>query len=169
MTAVRYRRADLLLDYGRAAFGIGASGAVLAWVPTAPAVTVVAVGFIALFGAFAVRTALRGLARYEVTEDAIIETGLRTIILPWQSLEGLSLRYYAPRRKRMHGWMSLTLSGGGRKIGVDSTLPEFEHIAGLAARWAGRNRIALGEVTLSNLAALGLDRAAGGSASGTPA
>jgi hypothetical protein len=162
VTIIRYRRADLLLDYGRAAFGMCVAGAVLVWVPTAPVVAVAAGGLAALFAVFGVRTALRDLARYEVTEEAITETGWRTVTLPWPSLQGMNLRYYAPRRKRTQGWMSLSISGGGRRIGVDSTLPGFERIAGLAARWAGRNGVALGEVTLSNLAALGLDRSGAG-------
>lgn len=151
--ALRYRRSDLLLDYGRAALGAGLSGAVLA-VPTAPAVSVVAGGLTALFGVFAVRTAARQIARYELSPDGITEIGWRTVALRWSDIDGLKLRYYAPRRKKATGWMALTLRAGPRRLSLDSTLPEFEQVAALAIASARRNGLELDDITVGNLAAL---------------
>lgn len=153
--ALRYRRSDLLLDYGRAALGAGLSGAVLT-VPTAPAVSVVAGGLTALFGVFAVRTAARQITRYELSLDGIAEIGWRTVTLHWSELDALKLRYYAPRRKKVTGWMALSLRGGGRRLSLDSTLPEFEQVAALAVAAARRNRLELDDITVGNLAALDL-------------
>ena len=52
---LRYRRSDILLDYGRAALGASLSGAVLA-AQASPAVVATAGGLTALFAVFAVRT-----------------------------------------------------------------------------------------------------------------
>lgn len=153
--ALRYRRSDLLLDYGRAALGAGLSGAVLA-VPTAPAISVVAGGLTALFGVFAVRTAARQITRYELSGAGIAEIGWRTVALHWSELDALKLRYYAPRRKNATGWMALSLRGGGRRLSLDSTLPEFEQVAALAVAAARRNGLELDDITVGNLAALDL-------------
>jgi len=154
-TALRYRQTDLLLDYGRAALGAGLSGAVLV-AQTPPAVAAVAGGLTALFGAFALRTAARQIARYEVSPTCIAATGWRRVALDWAELDCLRLRYYAPRRKRAKGWVTLSLSARGRRLSLDSTLPEFEHVASLAAAAAHRNGVTLDDITLGNLAAMDL-------------
>lgn len=154
-TALRYRRTDLLLDYGRAALGAGLSGAVLV-AQTPPAVVAVASGLTALFGIFALRTVTRQITRYVVSPTGIAAIGWRKVALDWAELDRLRLRYYAPRRKRAKGWMTLSLNAGGRRLSVDSTLPEFEHVAALAAAAAHRNGLPLDDTTLGNLAAMGL-------------
>jgi hypothetical protein len=154
-TALRYRRTDLLLDYGRAALGAGLSGAVLV-AQTPPAVAAVASGLTALFGVFALRTATRQITRYVVSPTGIAAIGWRKVALDWAELDRLRLRYYAARRKRAKGWMTLSLNAGGRRLSVDSTLPEFEHVAALAAAAAHRNGLPLDDTTLGNLAAMDL-------------
>jgi hypothetical protein len=153
--ALRYRRSDLMLDYGRAALGAGLSGAVLA-APTAPAVGIVAGGLTLLFAVFALRTAARQITRYELSPSGIAEVGWRRNALDWSRLDGFKLRYYAPRRKRAKGWMTLGLAAGGRRLTLDSTLPEFDGVASLALAAARRNRVELDDVTLGNLAAIEL-------------
>ncbi len=153
--ALRYRRSDLLLDYGRAVLGVGLSGAVLA-APTAPAVAAVAAGLAALFGVLALRTAARQITRYELSPAGIAELGWRAVALDWSELDGFRLRYYAPRRKRAKGWMALSLRAGRRRLSLDSTLPEFEQVAALALAAARRNSLDLDEITVGNLAALDL-------------
>ncbi len=156
--ALRYRRSDLLLDYGRAAIGAGLSGAVLA-APTAPPVALAAGGLTLLFGVFALRTAARQLTRYELSPDGIAEIGWRTVALDWSELDGVKLRYYAPRRKRAKGWMALSLRAGRRRLALDSTLPDIDRVAALAIAAARRNRLDLDEITAGNLVALDLPHA----------
>jgi hypothetical protein len=153
--AIRYRRSDLLLDYGRAALGAGFSGAVLA-APTAPAVSMVAGGLAALFGIFALRTAARQVTRYELSARGISEFGWRKVSLNWDELDGLKLRYYAPRRKRANGWMALSLCAPGRRLSIDSTLPGFEEVVALAVAAARRNALEIDDITIGNLAAMEL-------------
>ena len=162
MTAeLRYRRSDLLLDYGRAALGAGLSGAVLA-APTAPAVGMVAGGLTLLFAVFALRTAARQVTRFELSASGIAEVGWRRTHLDWSQLDGFKLRYYAPRRKRAKGWMTLSLRARGRRLALDSTLPDFDRVASLAVAAARRNGVELDDVTIGNLAAIepGTDTAA---------
>ena len=162
MTAeLRYRRSDLLLDYGRAALGAGISGAVLA-APTALAVGMVAGGLMLLFAVFALRTAARQITRFELSASGIVEVGWRRNALDWSRLDGFKLRYYAPRRKRAKGWMTLRLGAGGRRLTLDSTLPDFDGVASLALAAARRNGVELDDITLGNLTAIepGTDAAA---------
>lgn len=149
---LRYRRSDILLDYGRAALGASLSGAVLA-AQASPAVVATAGGLTALFAVFAVRTVLRQIVRYEVSPSGIAANGWRQVRLEWAKLDRLKLRYYAPRRKRAKGWMTLTMRASGQQLSVDSTLPEFEHIAVLAVAAAQQNGVMLDDFTIGNLAA----------------
>jgi hypothetical protein len=52
--------------------------------------------------------------------------------------------------------MELTLAGTGTRMRLDSTLGDFQAIVRAAVGAAERRRLALGESTLSNLAALGI-------------
>ncbi len=152
-SGLRYRRSDILLDYGRAALGASLSGAVLA-AQASPAVAMAAGGLTALFGVFAVRTVLRQIMRYDVSSSGIVATGWRQVRLEWAKLDRLKLRYYAPRRKRAKGWMTLTLGASGQRLSLDSTLPEFERIAALAVAAAQQNGVVFDDFTMGNLAAL---------------
>ena len=152
-TGLRYRRTDILLDYGRAALGASLSGAVLA-AQASPWVATAAAGLVALFGVFAVRTVLRQIMRFEVSSSGIAATGWRRVSLDWAKLDRLRLRYYAPRRKRAKGWMTLALRASGQRLSVDSTLPDFEQIAAMAIMAARQNGVVLDDFTIGNLAAL---------------
>ena len=160
VNALRYRRIDLNLDYGRAAAGLVMSGAILVLVPAGIAVTLALGSLALLFAVFGVRTALRDTTCYEVTDAGIAETGWRRVTLAWSDLDGLGLRYYAPRRNAAKGWMTLALEGRGTRLSLDSSLPGFERIAALAATAARANGVELGPVTVSNLTALGFDAGA---------
>jgi hypothetical protein len=160
VNALRYRRIDLNLDYGRAAAGLVMSGAILVFVPAGIAVTMVLGSLALLFAVFGVRTALHDTTCYEVTDAGIAETGWRRVALAWSDLDGLGLRYYAPRRNAAKGWMTLALEARGTHLSIDSSLPGFERIAALAAAAARANGVVLGPVTVSNLTALGFDAGA---------
>ena len=152
-SGLRYRRSDILLDYGRAALGASLSGAVLA-AQASPGVAMAAGGLTALFAVFAVRTVLRQIIRYEVSPSAIVAKGWRQVRVEWAKLDRLKLRYYAPRRKRAKGWMTLTMHASGQRLSLDSTLPGFDRIAALAVAAAQQNGVVLDDFTIGNLAAL---------------
>ena len=96
--------------------------------------------------------------------DLMLATGCRigeVLALRWSDLDRVKLRYYSTRRNRSRGWMTLKLGTGWTTISVDSTIDGFDAIAGRAARAITDNGIGVDEVTLANLAALGLTADAG--------
>lgn len=144
----------LLADYGRGAVGAGVSGLFWALSPVALYSMLVFGGLTALFLLFILRTALRQRQRIESFDAGIGIVG--SLPLAWRDLDGMRLRYYAVRRNKGRGWMTLTLDAGGRRLSIDSTLDGFDDIAAKAAAAARANRLPLNETTLANMAALGL-------------
>ncbi len=154
----RYPTRTLLADYGRGTVGAGISGTFWALSPVALYSMVLFGGLTALFLLFVLRTALRHRMRIVSDIDGIGVAGGAPLL--WREVEDMRLRYYAPRRTRnskgQPGWMTLKLRAGGRKLTLDSTLDGFDEIATRANQAAAVNRLDLGEVTRTNLAALGL-------------
>jgi hypothetical protein len=143
-------------------------------------------GFVAwLFGVcavvfllFGLRTALRAVTNFELTDTALTRSYAggfwRTErAVAWQGLERFRLRFFPARRDRSKGWMELTLGDGAARVRLDSTLVGFDAIVRMAAGAASRRGVPLSESTLGNLAALGIvvDRVEGGygAGQGTPA
>ena len=126
-------------------------------------------GFVAwLFGVcavvfllFGIRTLLRSVTNYELTDTGLTRSygpgfGRTERVLAWQGLTRLRLRFFPAKRDRSQGWMELTLAGSDTRMRLDSTLGDFDAIVRAAVGAAERQRLALGESTLSNLAALGI-------------
>jgi hypothetical protein len=156
MSIHRYSLQDLLPDYLRGGAGliIGAGGWLLA--PGMLHVVVIFGGLTVLFLLFTMRTVARQYTRIEMTDDAIISAGTRRRTLRWSDLDRVKLRYYSTRRNRSSGWMTLRLARGWTAISVDSNIDGFDAIAARAARAIIESRAAADDVTLANLAALGL-------------
>jgi len=150
----RYPTNALLADYGRGVVGAGISGLFWALSPVAIFSIVLFGGLTGLFLLFVLRTAMRQRLRVESSDMGIGAVGSAPIA--WRDLDDLRLRYYAPRRNKGKGWMTLNLRGGGAKLAIDSTLEGFDDIAARAARAARDRGLALNDTTLANLAALGL-------------
>lgn len=166
MSAHRYPWPALRGDYLRAGAGLTLTGLPLAVVPdSAIAVSILAV-LVALFAAFALRTVLKHVSRYESDGDAL----RRTILLPagpplpglgprrvvWDELAELRLRFFSTRRDRTEGWMQLTLKSPGGRLSIESSVEGFDGIARRAAQAAARNGIALSDASAGNFAALGI-------------
>jgi len=151
----RYPVRTLLADYGRGAVGAVLCGTFWALSPLAIYSVLVFGGLTALFLLFILRTAMRHRQRIEVSDIGIGTVG-RTP-LAWRELDGLKLRYYATRRGKGPGWMSLSMTAGGRRLSLDSTIEGFDEIAARAAEAARERGLALSHTTLANLAGLGLD------------
>ena len=89
------------------------------------------------------------------------EEGLRSEPWPrkaiaWNRLEEMALRYYSTRRKRKDGWMTLTLKSGKHRIDIESSLPHFTAIVARAAHAAKEANIALDQITVENMTAIGV-------------
>jgi hypothetical protein len=156
MSIHRYSLANLLPDYLRGGAGliIGAGGWLLA--PGALHIIVIFGGLTVLFLLFTMRTVARQYTRIEMTDDAIISDGARRLTLHWSDLDHVKLRYYSTRRNRSGGWMTLKLTSGRAAISLDSNIDGFDAIAARTARTLIENRATADDVTLANLAALGL-------------
>lgn len=156
MSAHRYSLQSLLGDYWRSAVGLIVAVGGLLLAPSTPHVFVICGGLTALFLLFTMRTIARQYSRIEMTDDAITHLGMRHTQLRWSDLDRVKLRYYSTRRNRAAGWMTLKLSSGRTGFAVDSNIDGFDAIAARAARAIIENRITADDVTLANLAALGL-------------
>lgn len=157
----RYPRPAILGDLARAGIGFvlclgaalvaGFSGFV-AWLFGVCAV---------VFFLFGLRTLLRSVTNYELTDTGLTRSyasgfGKAERVLAWDGLTKLRLRFFPAKRDRSQGWMELALAGSGTRMRLDSTLGDFDAIVRAAVGAAERRGLALGESTLSNLAALGI-------------
>ncbi len=158
-TVLAYPAGAVVRDYLRAGAGMALAGIPLLAVPTIPVFTWLLAAAVVVFAVYGVRTVGRHLTRIEVSERAIGP-------IAWQELTEVRLTYYPSRRDRTDGWMQMTLSGGGRRLSVDSRLAGFDALAARASAMAAANGRPLDAATVDNLAALGI--AANGGA-GTPA
>ena len=150
----RYPLAALLPDYGRGLIGAALSGGAWSLAPAAPAAIVIFGGLTGLFLVFTMRNVWRHRMRVALDAETMAVDGMRNRSLAWRDLSGLRLRYYATRRNRQGGWMTLQLRAGRTSIALDSSLTGFSDIVARAIAAARRNGVALDAVTLANLAAL---------------
>ena len=157
----RYPLAALLPDYGRGLIGAALSGGAWSLAPAAPAAIVIFGGLTGLFLVFTMRNAWRHRMRVTLDGEALAVDGVRRRTVAWRELSGLRLRYYATRRNRQGGWMTLQLKAGRTRIALDSSLTGFPDIVARAVQAARQNAVALDAVTIANLEALDRGEAAG--------
>ena len=150
----RYPLAALLPDYGRGLLGTALSGGAWSLAPAAPAAIVIFGGLTGLFLVFTIRNVWRHRMRVRLGGDGLAVDGMRNRAVAWRDLSGLRLRYYATRRNRQGGWMTLQLRAGSARVALDSSLTGFPRIVAAAVGAAHENGVALDAVTLANLAAL---------------
>jgi hypothetical protein len=150
----RYPLAALLPDYGRGLVGTVLSGGAWSLAPAAPAAIVIFGGLTGLFLVFTIRNVWRHRMRITLGSDGLVVAVLRNRMMAWRDLTGLRLRYYATRRNRQGGWMTLQLRAGSARIALDSSLTGFSAIVAQALRAARQNDLPLDAVTLANLQAL---------------
>ena len=143
-------------DYLRAAAGLVPTGAILATVSVGSVAAVVLGGFAAIFGAFAVRTALRHGTQLEVDETELRASGLSHATISWERLDRMKLAFYSTRRDRKSGWMQLELRAGRTRLSLDSRLDGFDRLVRQAATVAAERGLEISAATVANLQALGI-------------
>jgi hypothetical protein len=151
-----YPTSAMVGDYLRAAAGLGPTLFILASVSLGEVATAVLAGFAVIFGAFAIRTALRHGTSLEMDETGLRAAGLRRAVIPWGELDRVKLAYYSTRRDRKSGWMQLQLRAGRARLSLDSRLDGFDQLARQAARVATERGLTLSDATAANLQALGI-------------
>jgi len=155
-TRFTYPASAMIGDYLRAAAGLVPAAAIFVTVSTGGVAAVVLGGFAAIFGAFAVRTALRHGTSLELSATELRATGLRQAVIPWAQLDRMKLAYYSTRRDRKSGWMQLELGAGRARLSLDSRLDGFDRLVRHAATAASERDLELSEATAANLQALGI-------------
>lgn len=156
MIRFAYPTSAMLGDYARAAAGLVPTAAALAAVPVDLTAAIVLGAFAAVFGAFGLRTALRHGTSIEVTDTALIASGLRSAAIRWNELDRMRLAYYSTRRDRREGWMQLDLRSGWSRLMIDSRIEGFTELVRVSAKAAERRGLALDAATSVNLEALGI-------------
>ncbi|HYC05896.1 MAG TPA: hypothetical protein VED40_21570 [Azospirillaceae bacterium] len=109
----------------------------------------------ALFAAYEARTLLRQATTYRLDVEGIAARGPFGKPIKWAELSDVKLDYYSTRKDRKEGWMQLTLTGGGKRLALESSLDGFDRVAALAAEAATENRLRLSERTRDNFVSLG--------------
>jgi len=151
-----YPASAMLGDYLRAAAGLGPTLFILAVVSVGSVATLALAGFAAIFGIFAIRTALRHGTALEDSDGELRAVGLWPARLDWAQLDRMKLAYYSTRRDRKSGWMQLELAAGRSRLSLDSRLDGFERLVRHAALAAAERDLELSEATATNLHALGI-------------
>ena len=155
-TRYSYPASAMLGDYLRAAAGLGPTVLILSTVSVGSVAEFVLSGFVAIFGAFAVRTGLRHGTSLEVTDAELRAIGLRAATISWAELDRMKLAYYSTRRDRKSGWMQLWLGAGRARLSLDSRLDGFDQVVRQAAIAAAERGLELSDATAANLQALGI-------------
>lgn len=168
MSFHRYSPQKLLPDYLRGAAGLIICGGLVALAPNVTAVLVIFGSLALLFGVFMLQTAQKHFLVLELTEDRI-GTPSNPSAAAWQDLQDVRLRYYALRRNKPGGWMTLRLGFPRQRISVDSNIEGFEAIVDRVAREVRERPVRVDDVSRSNLAALGHDSNAFAAAADQPA
>ncbi|HEV7371864.1 hypothetical protein [Arenibaculum sp.] len=152
----RYPKGPLLADYARSGGGLVLTAGPLLAVDVAVWAGVALGTAALLFALFGLRTAQRHATVVELDEDGVRARGPLGGRVSWSELRSVRLTYYSTRRDRREGWMHMTLRGGGT-VKLESSLDGFDLIAERAAAAARARRLPLGEATVQNFAALGID------------
>ncbi|MFC4271545.1 hypothetical protein GQF03_17730 [Sneathiella chungangensis] len=159
MTTVHAYPVRIILGgYARAGFGIALTLVPLLLLNPISVIVYLLVFLLCVFVGFGVRAVIRQFTRFEVSGTGIVMSGPVNRRINWEELEGFSLNYYSTRRDREAGWMQLKLKGGGARLGIDSTISDFEGLVRLSFGAAARNGLMPDAKTVRNLQALGISR-----------
>jgi len=158
MSTHHYPRRALIVDYGRAALGLGFTAGPLLALETAAVVSWIFGPMAALFGLYGLRTGLRHRYRLHLRPDGLTETMLAVKRIDWEAVDELTVRYFATRRDQSDGWMQITVKAAGEKISFDSDLHDYDDVMRTIWHALGHRPIRMNETTLANLAGLGYFR-----------
>ncbi len=112
-----------------------------------------------LFAYYSFDCVSRLFSLVEIDESGVTLTGglFGQRKINWGELEQFELRHFSLGRIKSSGWMDLKLKGGSCTILVDDKLERFDDVLYRAWYAARAADVGVSEVTLTNLAASGLN------------
>ncbi len=156
MSEHRYPRSVIRRDLFRAGAGVALTGGPLALASPGLWAGIVLGGLSVLFLAFGGIAILRGRQIVACNATEITFYGIKTVNLPWKSINGFDLRYYTVRKDRTQGWMQLILENTQSRLRIESPMEGFDGIVRQAAGAAQENGLSLSPATIANLEALNI-------------
>jgi hypothetical protein len=156
MSIHRYQMRNIWSDYARGGAGMAIGIGGLSLAPTSTHVVVIFGALTVLFLIFTLRTAARQREWIELAGDGLSIGRVRQLLLRWDDLNHVKLRYYSTRRNRADGWMVMNLTWPAKRLVIYSNIDGFDAIAAGVAGAVRRNGIALDSASTANLAAMGL-------------
>ena len=165
MTEVyRYGIAGQRMDLLRGVFGLALTLGPLLFVDAIlPWIAVILAALAGFFAIFLIKIWIRHRTEICLSQDGIEQRGpFGGTTIAWGDVSGLRVAYFASAKSRDGaGIVTLTLSGPGRKIVVESSLSEFDRAIERIVRVCDRADVEMDATTVHNLAALGLRKGAG--------
>ncbi|NMM45172.1 PH domain-containing protein [Rhodospirillaceae bacterium KN72] len=157
----RYGFAGQRMDLLRGVFGLALTlGPLFAVDAILPWIAVILAVLAAFFAIFLIKIWIRHRTEIRVSQDGIEQRGpFGGKTIAWGDVSGLRVAYFASAKSR-DGIVTLTLSGQGRKIVVESSLSEFDRAMERIVRICDRADVEMDATTVHNLAALGLRKGA---------
>lgn len=154
----RYPADALKADGLRAAGGLAVTLGPLALVgfDAHPLVAVPLLAGATLFGWLGIRTLARRGAAFRLTEDGLIlPRGFFMIMIRWNQITGVNLRYYSTKKDKSGGWMQLTIQAGRGRTSIESQLIGFDTIAARVAQMILDRELPVDATTKENFLSLG--------------
>lgn len=154
----RYPTDALKADGLRAAGGLAVTLGPLALVgfDAHPLVAIPLLAGAGLFGWLGVRTLARRGAACRVTEEGmILPSGFFMVMVRWDQITGVKLRYYSTKKDKSGGWMQLTIRAGRGSCSIESQLTGFDTIAARVAEQVLERGLQVDATTKENFLSLG--------------
>lgn len=154
----RYPADTLKADGLRAAAGLTVTLGPLALVgfDAHPLVALPLLAGAGLFGWLGLRTLARRRTACRLTDDGLIlPGGLSMVLVPWDRVTGVKLRYYSTKKDKSGGWMQLTLRAGRTRHSIESQLNGFDAITARVAELVLERGLPVDAATKENFLSLG--------------
>ncbi len=109
-----------------------------------------------LFGWLGLRTlARRGTALRLTPQGLVLPRGFFMVMVRWDQITGVKLRYYSTKKDKSGGWMQLTIQAGRGRCSIESQLVGFDAIAARVAELVLERGLPVDEATKENFLSLG--------------
>lgn len=154
----RYPADALKADGLRAALGLAVTMGPLALVgfDAHPLVAVPLLAGAGLFAWLGLRTLARRGTVYRLTDEGLVMPhGFFMVMVRWDRITDVKLRYYSTKKDKSGGWMQLTIQAGRGRCSIESQLVGFDAIAARVAELVIERGIPVDEATKENFLSLG--------------